>query len=140
MSPSSRRAMRGLVAAVTGILVSACGSLSGNDARGQILVVDNLGAPLQGAVVLPDPEFPPSTSPNYTESELKERSTNAQGIVQVYLDDFYWNSDSCYHIRVHRAGFEDEAMTVSRDLLPAVLKIDMRPRATAPPQSGPRRN
>jgi hypothetical protein len=111
------------------MLVSACGSMSESDPRGQILVVDGAGTPLNGAVVLPDPEYPSSAPPNYTESELKkDHSTNAQGLILVYLDDFYWNTDGCYHIRVHRSGYEDETMAVSKDLFPAVLKIDMRPR------------
>jgi hypothetical protein len=113
--------------------------MSGSEPRGQILVVDAAGAPLPGAVVLPDAEYPSAEPPRYTDSELKDHATNSEGLVLVYLDDFYWNSDSCYHFRVRRGGYEDEEMTVSRDLFPAVLKIDMRPRLpAAPPPAGPR--
>ncbi len=131
MSPSTRCGLRAWVPVAVALLVSACGSASVGDVRGQILIVDSLGAPIRGALVLPDPEFPPAEAPRYTESEIKERSTDAQGMVLVYLDDFYWNSDGCYHIRVRRNGYEEEAMTVSRDLFPSVLKIDMRPRVPA---------
>jgi hypothetical protein len=112
------------------LLLSACGSMSASDPRGQVLVVDAVGAPLADAVVLPDAEYD-SASPRYTDSDLKERSTNAKGTVLVFLDDYYWASDSCYHFRVHKAGYEDETMAVSKDLFPAVLKIDMRPRVPA---------
>ena len=117
------------------LLFSACGSMSGSDPKGQVLVVDGAGAPLAGAVVLPDAEYE-SSLPPYTASDLKERSTNAQGTVVVYLDDYYWASDSCYHFRVRREGFEDETMAVSKELLPSVLKIDMRPRVPATNPTG----
>jgi hypothetical protein len=123
------------------MLASACGSLSGSDPRGQILVVDSLGTPLAGAVVLPDPEYQSTSTPNYSDSEIRDHhSTNAQGMILVFLDDFFWESDGCYHIRVHKPGFEDETMTVSRDLYPAVLKIDMRPRVPATGAPGPPRS
>ncbi len=122
------------------LLVSACGSLSSGELRGQILVVDAQGAPLNAALVVPDPEFPPAEAPRFSDSEIKERSTDAQGMVSVYLDDFFWNSDGCYHIRVRRVGYEDETLAVSRDLFPAVLKIDMRPKSPAPPPAPGRRS
>jgi hypothetical protein len=136
-----RPGLRACAALALALLVSACGSLGGGgDLRGQIMVVDGQGAPIKGALVLPDPEFPPAQAPHYSDSEIKERSTDAQGMVSVYLDDFFWNADSCYHIRVRRAGYEDEAMTVSRDLFPSVLKIDMRPRVPAMPPVPARRS
>jgi hypothetical protein len=118
--------LRGCIPFILALLVSGCGSLSSGDVRGQILVVDSQGAPIKGALVVPDPEFPPAEAPRYTDSEIKDRSTDAQGMVSVFLDDFYWKADACYHIRVRRGGYEDETLTVSRDLFPAVLKIDMR--------------
>ena len=51
MSFPARRAVRALVPVALAMLASACGSLSGSDPRGQILVVDSLGTPLAGAVV-----------------------------------------------------------------------------------------
>jgi hypothetical protein len=137
MSAPNRSALRALLPAVLGLLVSACGSMSSNDVRGQILVVDARGAPIRNAVVLPDPEFPPAEPTKYSQSELQEHATNAQGLVLVFLDDFYWKADGCYHFRVHQALYEDETMSVSRDLFPAVLKIDLRPKEpTALPTPG----
>jgi hypothetical protein len=133
MSPSPRWGLWALLPIALAVLVSACGSASGGEARGQILIVDAAGAPIKGALVLPDPEFPPAEAPRLTDSELKERSTNEQGLILVYLEDFYWNADGCYHIRVRRGGYEDETLAVSRDLFPAVLKIDMRLRVPATP-------
>jgi hypothetical protein len=140
MSASLMRGLRMLVPVAFAVLVCGCGSLSAGDARGQILVVDTLGAPIKGALVLPDPEFPPAEAPRLSDSDIKERSTNAQGMILVYLDDFYWNADACYHIRVRSIGYEDETLAVSKDLFPAVLKIDMRPRVapTLPAPSGRR--
>jgi hypothetical protein len=109
--------------------------MSDLDPKGEVLVVDAAGAPLADAVVLPDAEYD-SPLPPYTASELKDRSTNAKGTVLVYLDDYYWASDSCYHFRVHRPGYEDETMAVSKDLFPSVMKIDMRPRVPAANPSG----
>jgi hypothetical protein len=130
MRAKLRRTTGALYAVGAALLFSGCGSMSGLDPRGQILVVDALGAPLADAVVLPDAEYD-SAPPPYKDSDLRERSTNAKGTVLVYLDDYYWASDSCYHFRVHKTGYEDEAMAVSKDLFPAVLKIDMRPRVPA---------
>jgi hypothetical protein len=127
MNPSRQGRWRAFAVLALALLLSACGVLSGSDPRGQILVVDGSGRPLKGAVILPDPETAGGL-PKYTDEELKDRSTNAQGMLLVYLDDFYWSGDGCYHIHVHRSGYEDETMTVSKDLIPAVLKIDMRPR------------
>jgi hypothetical protein len=136
-----RNGLLAIAAVAAALLVSACSSLSSSEPQGQVLVVDASGTPLQGAVVLPDPEFPPAESPKMTDSELKEHSTNAQGMILVYLDDFFWKSDACYHFRVRRGGYEDETMAVSQDLFPAVLKIDMRLRIpmTLPTPGGSRR-
>jgi hypothetical protein len=135
MRAAYRRGTGALLLMGAALLFSACGSMSGLDPRGQILVVDAAGAPLAGAVVLPDAEYD-TPLPPYTASELKDRSTNANGTILIYLDDYYWASDSCYHFRVRRAGYEDETMAVSKDLFPAVLKIDMRPRVPATNPSG----
>jgi hypothetical protein len=130
MTSKLRRGAGALFVAGAALLFSACGSVSNLDPRGQVLVVDAAGAPLADAVVLPDAEYD-TAPPPYSASDLKERSTNEKGSVLVYLDDYYWASDSCYHFRVHKAGYEDETMAVSKDLFPAVLKIDMRPKVPA---------
>jgi hypothetical protein len=135
MTAAFRRGRCALFLMGSALLFSGCGSLSNLDPRGQVLVVDAVGAPLAGAVVLPDQEYDTAPRP-YNDSELEERSTNAKGTVVLYLDDYFWASDSCYHFKVHKAGYEDETMAVSKDLFPAVLKIDLRPRVPATNPSG----
>jgi hypothetical protein len=132
-------AWRVLIPATLAMLVSACGSLSNSDAKGHIMVVDGAGLPIKGALVLPDDETLSGLPHHYTDSEMEGRSTNAQGAVLIYLDDYYWASDGCFHFHVFKNGYEDEAMSVSKDLFPAVLKIDMRPRVPDAAPKPPRR-
>jgi len=131
----SARTWRGLLpsaALAAALALSACGSALISGARAQVLVVDSLGNPVRGAVVLPDDDSPASHR-GFTEAEMKERSTNGQGLLAVFLDDFLWASDGNYHLRVLAVGFEDEAMTVSKDLFPPVLRVELRrPGASAP--------
>jgi hypothetical protein len=128
-----------LVPVILVMLLSACGSFSGADSKGHILVVDARGAPIPGALVLPEDESQSGSPHHYTDSEIYGRATDAQGNLRIDLDDYYWPSDGCYHFRVMRRGYEDETMSVSKDLFPALLKVDMRPRVPdsypAPPRS-----
>ena len=94
-------------------------------------MVDASGVPLQGAVIYPESEYG-ATQQKYSDYELRERSSSAQGVILIDLEDYFWESDGCYHFRFHKSGYEDETMSVSRDLFPAVLRVDMRPRAPAP--------
>jgi len=127
-----------LVPVILGIFLSACGSWGG-EAKAHILVVDARGAPLQGALVLPEDESQSGSPHHYADSEVYGRATDEQGDLHVDLDDYYWPSDGCYHFLVMRRGYEDETMSVSKDLFPALLKVDMRPRVPdanpAPPRS-----
>lgn len=139
MTRLSLRRVGAVVPVILAVLACACGSLSGSDPRGQVLVVDAGGNPLRNATVLPDPEFQSGMPPKYTDAELQERATNAQGIVLIYLDDYYWKDDACYHLRVHLNGYEDETVSVSKELLPQVLRIDLRPRAPTTNPAAPGR-
>jgi hypothetical protein len=41
------------------------------------------------------------------------------------MDDCLWPSDDCYHFRVHRSGYEDSTISVSKDLFPPMLKVEL---------------
>jgi hypothetical protein len=125
---TAKAAAAPLVPIVLVMLLSACGSFSGADSKGHILVVDARGAPIQGALVLAEDESQSGSPHHYTDSEIYDRATDAQGNLRVDLDDYYWASDGCYHFHVMKRGYEDETMSVSKDLFPALLKVDMRPR------------
>jgi hypothetical protein len=128
-----------LVPAALLACLSGCSVVSGAPPDGHILVVDQSGAPLQGAVIYPENEDS-SATPGYFPGELRERTSGAQGTIIVHLEDFLWASDACYHFLISRPGFEDENMTVSRDLFPQVLRVDMRAKvAASPPPASPGR-
>ena len=93
-----------------------------------MVVVDALGAPVQGAFLylVAEDENPSAKPEHFTLAELKARTSDAQGMIRAELDDFLWESDHCYHFRVRRSGFEDVTMSVSRDLFPPVLRIEMK--------------
>jgi hypothetical protein len=95
------------------------------------MVVDMHGAPIQGAVLVPEEEYTSNTSPGYSDKELEALASNAKGIISFHLDDCLWDSDGCYHFRIHRPGFEDVAMSVSKDLFPPVLRIELKAKAPA---------
>lgn len=120
------KALAGVAAAALLALASGCGSVSTADLNGHILVVDPSGAPLRGAVIFPDYEYS-SSQRQYSKEDVEAFSTNAQGMVDMSLDDFLWDKDGCYHFRVQRAGYETSTMSVSRDLLPPLLKVTMSP-------------
>jgi hypothetical protein len=108
------------------VLASACASAPGAKAGGRILVVDGLGVPVQGAVVLPEEgDLKPTRQINWTSEDIAARVSDSQGIVRADLEQYYWDSDGCYHFRVLRVGFEDFAMTVSKELFPPVLKVTL---------------
>jgi hypothetical protein len=117
------------------VLVSGCSSVLGEKEIGRVMLVDGRGAPVQGALVIPEYENPQSVPQDYSKKELEDRTSNAQGMVVVGLDEYYWDTDHCYHFRVRRYGFEDVAMAVSRDLFPAVLKIELEALPRAPRKS-----
>jgi hypothetical protein len=130
--------MRALFCAALVALVSACSSEPSASAGTRILVVDGSGAPIRGAflVLLPEVEDPSSRLPKYTSAELGELTSDQQGMIHAELDDCLWDSDRCYHFRIRRGGFEDVEMTVSRDLMPPVLRIEMKRPAPAGQEPG----
>jgi hypothetical protein len=133
-----RRRLRALVPLALAALASACSTAPSPKAAGRITLVDGSGAPIQGALVLPEVEFPNSPQRRDTQEEFEARVSDAYGVIRAPLDDYFWESDACYHFRIHKDGFDDVTMAVSRDLYPSVLRIDLRPQAPdAPP--GPAR-
>jgi hypothetical protein len=110
------------------VLASACASAPSANPHGRIMLVDGLGAPVQGAVVLPEEgDLKTTRQTNWSKDEIAARVSDSQGMVRADLEQYYWDSDGCYHFRVLRTGFEDFAMTVSKDLFPSVLKVNLEP-------------
>jgi hypothetical protein len=98
----------------------------GSEAEARVMLVDVHGVPVQGGVLTPEEEYPPATPRIYQQDELLARSSDAAGLIHFSLEDCFWKSDECYHIRVHRAGFDDVTMAVSRDLFPPLLRVELR--------------
>ena len=126
----------GIVAGALLALGAGCGSVSSAELNGHILVVDTSGAPLRGAVIFPDYEYS-SSQRQYSREDVEAFSTNAQGTIDINLDDFLWDTDGCYHFRVQRAGYETDTMSVSKDLLPPLLKVTMSPVSSPGPKAPP---
>jgi hypothetical protein len=127
--------MRAVISMVILVLVSGCSSVFGEKEIGRVMLVDGRGTPVQGALVIPEYENPQNAPQDYSKKELEDRTSNAQGMVVVGLDEYYWDTDHCYHFRVRRYGFEDVTMSVSKDLFPAVLKIELDALPRAPRKS-----
>jgi len=138
--------MRALILTAAVALVSACTSPPGEKAAGRIVVVNGLGNPVQGALILPEEqENPGPRTRNLSEEDRGALTSDAQGIVHADLEQYFSDRDGCYHFRIHRAGFEDVEMAVSRDLFPPLLRIRMeanpqkegRQPEPAPPPAAP---
>jgi hypothetical protein len=121
--------MRILLSIALAALLCSCGALSAPKANPRILIVDRSGYPVAGAVVRPENEDAKDTRETLTDFEIAARTSNAQGMIHTGLEDYFWDSDSCYHFRIHRDGFEDFELAVSKELLPPVLKIELRERS-----------
>jgi len=120
------------------VLISACSSAPGEEAAGRIMLVDGLGAPVQGAVVLPEEEELSGNVPRvWSRADNLDRTSDSRGIVRADLQQYFWDSDSCYHFRIQRTGFEDVTMSVSKELFPPVLRINLEagPERTKPSSS-----
>jgi hypothetical protein len=117
--------MRSLFAFCVVLILSACSAPSVSKEAGQVLIVDRHGTPIQNGVLMPDDENPPAAPRVYDKWELKDRASDAQGFFHIDLEDCLWSSDGCYHFRIHRAGYDDFTMSVSKELFPPVLKIVM---------------
>lgn len=121
--------MRTLLSVALAALLSSCSLVTPPKVNPRIVVVDHFGNPVAGAAVLPENEDSKDTRENLTEYEIANRTSNAAGMIHASFDDYFWDSDSCYHFRVRRAGFEDLEIAVSKELLPPVLKIELRERS-----------
>ena len=128
--------MRTLISIVLAALIAACASTRGAKAPARIMLVDESGSPVQGAVVLPeDSGYPGARREHLSEAEEQARISDPQGLVYAELDQYCWDSDSCYHFRIRRANYEDATMTVSKDLFPPVLRISLDANIQKPGQS-----
>jgi hypothetical protein len=106
----------------------ACSVLGDPKTSSRILVVDERGAVVPDALLLPEEEgHDPSSLQGDREEDYAPRS-GQDGVITTNLDE-YLRSDDCYHFRIHKRGYEDTASTVSRDLMPPVLKVELRSRA-----------
>lgn len=130
------------VAAALVLLACACNSDSGSATGGRVTVVDARGAPLAGAflVLVPEDDNGSTRPVSYTSWELRDQTSDAQGVFRASLDDCLWESDGCFHFRVRKDGYEEVAMSVSKDLFPPVLRVELKPREQAPAPSGASRS
>jgi len=125
--------MHRLLFAALAVLMSACSSMREEKPVARIIVVNEQGLPLQGAVIMPETEEHHSAEVRkLTVEEVQARTSDAQGLVYADLELYFWDSDGCYHVRVHRSGFRDETMAVSKDLFPPLLRITMEANAKNP--------
>jgi hypothetical protein len=126
VSGEAGKGVRALLPLALAALLGGCGSPPGEPAAARVMVVDTRGAPIQGAFLsaIQEDENPSARPQEYTSGELRAQTSDPQGMIHAGLDDFLWESDHCYHFR--RAGFEEVEMSVSRDLVPPVLRIEMK--------------
>jgi hypothetical protein len=124
------RLMRALACALLVLAFAACSSTVAPRVDPHIVVVDRFGTPIEGALVRPEPEDVKEATllQNETKPEVRARVSNAQGMIRADLEDYYWETDNCYHFRVHREGFEDFEIAVAKDLMPPVYRIELRDR------------
>ena len=115
-----------LVALVLSLFVASCSSP--NSIRDRVMVVENHGLPVQGAVLVPSDEDSRDAAPVLDPYEIRARSSDAHGIFHVDLDDCYSASDGCYHFRISKEGYDDVEMSVSKDLFPTMLRVDLKPK------------
>jgi hypothetical protein len=106
-------------------LAAGCRSGVDPDQLGRILVVNSRGVPIAGATVVPYDENEVRRA-ELTPEDLKAFTTDQHGTVTVLLEPYLWTEDGCYHFRVRRPGFEAATETVSRDLFPAQLRIELK--------------
>lgn len=106
-------------------LAGGCHTTVDPDQVGRILVVNTRGVPIAGAIVVPYDENEARRN-ELTPDDLKAFTTDHNGMVTVLLEPYLWTEDGCYHFRVRRVGFEAATETVSRDLFPAQLRIELK--------------
>jgi hypothetical protein len=113
-----------LLALVLSLFVSSC--TSPNSIQDRVMVVESHGLPVQGAVLVPTFEDAKDAPPVLDPYEIRARSSDAHGVFHVDLDDCYWASDGCYHFHISKGGYDDVDMSVSKDLFPPMLKVDLK--------------
>jgi hypothetical protein len=118
--------MRLLTSLLLLCLVASCKSVPTPDEIGRVKAVNRHGDPIPLAVLTPDFENPPVVPHVYDDDELKQRASDANGVFHIDMDDCLWASDQNYHFRIHRAGYEDSVISVSKDLFPPMLKVELR--------------
>lgn len=121
------RRLRPVLALCALAAVAGCATNPAVDSTGRVMVVDTRGQPIAGALVLPDEEDQSTaTAAALPVSDVKSVTTDAAGAVVLPLGDYYWTEDSCYHFRVVRRGYDSVIMSVSRELWPPVLRIELK--------------
>jgi len=106
------------------LLLAGCASPADKDAAPGLIVVDARGVPIQGALVMPEPDGRESADPlKLSHDERLLRTSDAQGVVRADLDIYFWPTDGCFHFVATRRGYEAATISVSKDLFPTPLKI-----------------
>ena len=108
------------------LLLAACTSSTNKEEAPALIVIDARGMPIKGALVMPEPDGRESPDPTrLSHDELLLRTSDAQGVVHVDLDGYFWPSDGCFHFVATRPGYEAATISVSKDLFPTPLKIKL---------------
>jgi len=108
------------------LLLAACTSSTDKEEAPALIVIDARGMPIKGALVMPEPDGRESPDPTrLSHDEVILRTSDAQGIVRVDLDRYFWPSDGCFHFVATRPGYESATISVSKDLFPTPLKIKL---------------
>ena len=90
------------------------------------MVVDIQGAPIKGALVMPESDGDRmSDTEEITPEDRAKRISDAQGLIHADIGLYYWQSDDCFHFVVTKEGYDDTSFSVSRSLFPSLLKIIM---------------
>lgn len=125
-NPSRCNPMRPIMLIGMIVLLAACSSPPETEDAPRVIVVDVRGSPIKGALVMPDSEDEGLTDPSkLTSRELNSRTSDAQGLIHADLRVYFWPSDGCFHFIATREGYEDTALSVSKDLFPLPLRIKM---------------
>lgn len=121
--------MRFFLGAFLLVALAGCNSFSSKP-NTRLVVVDHSGAPVAGAVIEPVPEDSKAATliESQAQFEKDKWTTGPDGMIHNDLEEYYWDSDSCYHFHVHRLGYEDFDITVSKDLMPPIYRIELRDR------------
>ncbi len=118
--------MRPILFSVIIVLLAGCASQADREDTPVVMVVDSKGAPIAGALVTPELDSTSTSRPSVIAADDRIKMTSdAQGVIHPYLDDYYWATDGCFHFIATRRGYLDATLTVSKDLFPNPLRIRM---------------